>query len=193
MIKDIRKAIFLLMCSMLGIGIIFLEGHYQATKPNPIYNEFLAKIKMEDYFKAHKIIYPLVLEMDKEALKLISDTYYYGLGVKADMTKANIWKERSECQCLDTGSNEYKKYNESLKKGDFKVASTLLQESAEKGNKEAIYFLKNDKYLQENKLIISPNWITYWKTFDYDNLYPFCSKIEECKNDLVINKSNLDK
>ena len=60
-------------------------------------------------------------------------------------------------------------------------------------NRLAINLLKNDKYLQENKLIIEPIWVNYWKNFDYDNLYPFCLEIEECKNGLIKNQSGLDK
>lgn len=94
MIQYIRKLIFILIFFMFSIGVIFFiffEVYYQVTKTNPIYNDFLVNIKREEYIKAHKIIYPLVLEMDKEALNLISDTYYYGLGVRADIVKANIW------------------------------------------------------------------------------------------------------
>lgn len=190
MIQYIRKLIFILIFFMFSIGVIFFiffEVYYQVTKTNPIYNDFLVNIKREEYIKAHKIIYPLVLEMDKEALNLISDTYYYGLGVRADIVKANIWKERSQCQCLDTGFTEYKKYDDYLKKGNSEFASVLLQEAAKKGSREAISILKNDEYIKKNRLAIEPNWKKYWIDFDYDNLYPFCQKIEECKNNLIIN------
>lgn len=73
------------------------------------------------------------------------------------------------------------------------MASVFLQREAKIGNKDAIFTLKDDKYLQENHLAVDPDWKKYWKDFDYDNLYPFCLEIEECKNGLIKNQSGLDK
>lgn len=69
------------------------------------------------------------------------------------------------------------------------MASVFLQREAEIGNKDVIFTLKDDKYLQENHLAVDPNWKKYWKDFDYDNLYPFCLEIEEYKFDKKLDDS----
>lgn len=196
MSPKLKRVILLLIFSFLGLGLIFciyIEIYYQRNKIEPIYNDFFVKIKREDYLGAHKLIYPSVINLEEKALKLVSETYYYGLGVNIDLVKANIWNERSKCQCLETGEEEYNEYMNLLHNKNYKIASDFLEKAAKKGNKRAINLLKNDKYLQENKLIIEPIWVNYWKNFDYDNLYPFYLEIEECKNGLIKNQSGLDK
>lgn len=155
-----------------------------------IYNLFISNIKDENFLEAYNYLYPLILTLDTETFRLMYEVYATGkYGLEADLIKANIWKEREKCLCFDTGKIEYNEYLFFLKKQNYEQASIFLQKAAEKGNENAIFLLKNNNYLEKNYLNIEPNWKHYWHHFYYDNLYPFCQDIEECRNDVGFNKN----
>ncbi len=174
---------FLLLSVVLLCGgfLLYIESYYQENKINPIYNDFEGAIKSENYLEAHKVIYPHVKNLEKEALKLVSESYLYGLGVEKDLIKHSIWKARSECGCLETGREEYKKYQDYFQNKDYESASLFLIKSAEKGNAKAIEALKNNDFIEKSKLIIDRKSKKCWEGFDDNDLYPFCDEIDECK------------
>lgn len=173
---------FLLSLVLLCSGfLLYIEYYYQENKINPIYNDFEIKIKSGNYLEAHRMIYPQVRNLEKEALKLVSESYLYGLGVEKDLIKHSIWKARSECGCLETGVEENKKYQDYLQNKDYESASLFLIKSAEKGNVNAINALKNNEFIEKSKLIIDRESKKYWEGFDDNDLYPFCDEIDECK------------
>lgn len=178
-----KKLIVCLIILLSVFNIFFYKKTY--LDKEKIYNSFISNIKDEKFFEAYNYLYPLILTLDTESFRLMHEIYTSGkYGVEADLIKAKIWKEREMCLCFDTGETEYNEYLFFSKKQNYEQAAIFLQKSAEQGNKDAINLLKNEKYLKENKLIVDPRWIKYWRDFDYENLYPYCQEIEACRKDV---------
>ncbi|QIO05883.1 hypothetical protein [Acinetobacter shaoyimingii] len=147
-------------------------------KENEHYTKFVSLIKENKYPEAYGYLYPYVLKNDKKSMKLISKSYTYGkaYGVDIDLIKANIWQQRSELESFsELGKVEYNQFLFFLSINKPKMASFFLQKSAELGYKEAIYKIKDEKYVKLNEIIIDE----YWKDFDYSDLYPYCHNIKE--------------
>lgn len=185
----IIKVFFLLF--IVGVCFIgYIEYVYRKSIKTDVYTEFLTDIKFEEYDNAYKKLYPLIVQKDKKAINLISRAYLGDYGIDMDIIKSNIWKEREGvCLYCETGFKEFKQYQVFLNKKDHGMASVFLQKSAEQGNEQAIMILKDEKFLVQNNLSVEPNWKKYWQDFDYDNLYPYCQKIEACRKDVEIRKN----
>lgn len=173
---QLKKISLIVILVFIGFGSLIIFYKYK-NRDTP-YSKYLAATKGIDPVKAYKILYPLVLEKDEKAMELIAESYTYAIGIDRDLVKANIWLERSKTRSFETGNEEFFQYKDFMQKHDFGMASIFLQKAAEKGNKDAIMTLKNDRFLMENKLVVDYRWKTYWKNFDYDNLYPFAKEME---------------
>lgn len=111
---------------------------------------------------------------------LVSEMYYFGGKTeyfKKDLIKANIWDQRSQCKCFDTGIKEYNVYQKYLLEKNYLKAQEFLLLAANNGNKKAILHLKDESYLEDNFLNISEKDREYWKVFEYEKLYPYINKI----------------
>lgn len=179
-----RKVIFI----FLIILVIFIAGLIIRKKINEIqyrpYKEYINLLKPEEYYLAYKNLYPLIRNRDDKAINFISDAYLSGDGISKDLIKSNILRGIASTKSFNVGTSEYDQFKIFLDRENYGMASVFLQKSAEKGNKDAINLLKNEKYLKENKLIVDPRWIKYWRDFDYENLYPYCQEIEACRKDV---------
>lgn len=174
-----RKYNFFFLIIAFGLGIVFVNSIF-IKKEKSIHNKFLVSMKSNNNAcQAYFELYPLVMNKDSEAMKLVSDAYSMGFGVPIDLIKSNIWLERSEYRQLNTGIKEFNQYQEFLSKKNFGMASIFLQQAAEKGNMQAISLLKDKKYIEENNLEINKNWAMYWDEFNYEELYPFKKEIEK--------------
>lgn len=180
-----KKWITIAVILSSALFLLFFVHYYDASKPQKeqsAYSIFITSLKggndksaCHAYFK----LYPLVMNKDSEAMKLVSEAYAVGFGVPMDLVKSNIWLERSQYHHFNTGSQEFQQFEVFLNQKNYGMASVFLQEAAKKGNKQAILILQNQQYMQENQLEVDKNWVEYWHAFVYDDLYPFQKEIDK--------------
>ena len=106
----------LISCLML-LGVLVFNFAYREFYLENFYQNFISNIKWGDeehYVLAYSGLYPLVNKRDMGAMNLISESYLYGYGIERDPIKANIWSQKSQCQCFDTGTETYSVYQKYL-------------------------------------------------------------------------------
>lgn len=182
-INKVLKTVFIMVVAFFVLCIAWVIFVFSYNFVNRPYDNFTALMKWEDDFHdeiAFKELYPLILKKDAKAMLLVSEMYYFGGKseyFKKDLVKANIWDQRSQCKCFDTGIKEYNVYQKYLLEKNYLKAQEFLLLAANNGNKKAILHLKDDSYLEDNFLNISEKDREYWKVFEYEKLYPYIDKI----------------
>lgn len=187
--NSMLKKFLIILFILFSLGMFFVLKNNEVNTYDIFFTKFIRNIKSENYIKAFSELYPLIRQNNKEAFLLIAEVYQSNsYGIEMDLIKSRIWNERYRIGSYDTGILEYNQYHYFMKKGDLGMASVFLQKSAEKGNKNAIYILKNKEFINKNNLYLDIKWSKYWEQFDYDELYPFCRKIKECSDDILNDK-----
>lgn len=166
--------LFILLCVILiffGYRYYLYKSNLESNKP---YVRFTSLIKEGEYGKAYSYLYPFVEKNDEKAMQLIAHAYKNkGYGVDIDLIKSNIWEQRSKSHnYMLLGEVEYNQAENFLEKNKYNMASLYFQKSAELGYKEAILKLKDQNFIEKNRISVDRAWKEYWGDFDYDKLYP---------------------